>query len=129
MFSNILESIFHKEEKALKSKSHVLDIPRSPVITKDNICIQVGGVVVYNVVDYKLYKTGVANPNTALEYLAIVTFRNLVGEYEVNNVMMCLEDINEKAYYAMEEMVSKWGVKIMHVEVNNVVIPENALKK
>ena len=129
MFKNVFENIFHKEEKALKNKTHFIDIAKSPVTTKDNVVIQVGGLLSYDVIDYKLYKTGGICSNVELQHLAITTFGNIISGYDANNVTMGLRDINAIAHAVIKNEVAKCGIRLVNVEINNIVIPEVAFKK
>ena len=113
-------------------KEQVLDSPPQPVITKDNVTMQIDTVIYYAVYDAKLYAYGAVNPISALSNLAATTLRNLVGELELDGTLTSRDTINAKMTEILDEATDKWGIKVNRVELKNIIPPaeiQNAMEK
>ena len=113
-------------------KEQVLDSPPQPVITKDNVTMQIDTVIYYAVYDAKLYAYGAVNPMSALSNLAATTLRNLVGELELDGTLTSRDTINAKMTEILDEATDKWGIKVNRVELKNIIPPaeiQNAMEK
>lgn len=110
----------------------VLDSPPQPVITKDNVTMQIDTVIYYAIFDAKLYAYGAVNPISALANLAATTLRNLVGELELDGTLTSRDTINAKMTEILDEATDKWGIKVNRVELKNIIPPaeiQNAMEK
>ena len=113
-------------------KEQVLDSPPQPVITKDNVTMQIDTVIYYAVYDSKLYAYGAVNPISALSNLAATTLRNIVGELELDGTLTSRDTINAKMTEILDEATDKWGIKVNRVELKNIIPPteiQNAMEK
>ena len=113
-------------------KEQVLDSPPQPVITKDNVTMQIDTVIYYSVYNAKLYAYGAVNPISALANLAATTLRNLVGELELDGTLTSRDTINAKMTEILDEATDKWGIKVSRVELKNIIPPteiQNAMEK
>ena len=113
-------------------KEQVLDSPPQPVITKDNVTMQIDTVIYYAVYDAKLYAYGAVNPISALSNLAATTLRNIVGELELDGTLTSRDTINAKMTEILDEATDKWGIKVNRVELKNIIPPteiQNAMEK
>ena len=118
--------------KKITLKEIVLDSPPQPVITKDNVTMQIDTVVYYRIFDAKLYTYGVVNPVNALENLTATTLRNIVGEMELDGTLTSRDYINGKMTAILDEATDKWGMKVNRVELKNIIPPQeiqNAMEK
>ncbi len=118
--------------KRVTLKEQVLDSPPQPVITKDNVTMQIDTVIYYAVYDAKLYAYGAVNPISALSNLAATTLRNLVGELELDGTLTSRDTINAKMTEILDEATDKWGIKVNRVELKNIIPPaeiQNAMEK
>ena len=114
------------------TKEQVLDSPPQPVITKDNVTMQIDTVIYYAVYDSKLYAYGAVNPISALANLAATTLRNIVGELELDGTLTSRDTINAKMTEILDEATDKWGIKVNRVELRNIIPPaeiQNAMEK
>lgn len=121
-----------KIAKKITLKEQVLDSPPQPVITKDNVTMQIDTVVYFRIFDAKLYTYGVVNPISALENLTATTLRNLVGELELDGTLTSRDTINAKMTAILDEATDKWGMKVNRVELKNIIPPaeiQNAMEK
>ncbi len=121
-----------KISKKITLKEQVLDSPPQPVITKDNVTMQIDTVVYFRVYDAKLYTYGAVNPIGALENLTATTLRNLVGELELDGTLTSRDTINEKMTAILDEATDQWGIKVSRVELKNIIPPQeiqNAMEK
>jgi len=121
-----------KIAKRITLKEIVLDSPPQPVITKDNVTMQIDTVVYYRIFDAKLYSYGVVNPVNALENLTATTLRNIVGEMELDGTLTSRDYINGKMTAILDEATDKWGIKVNRVELKNIIPPleiQNAMEK
>ena len=118
--------------KRVTLKEQVLDSPPQPVITKDNVTMQIDTVIFYAIYDSKLYTYGAVNPISALSNLAATTLRNLVGELELDDTLTSRDTINGKMTEILDDATDKWGIKVHRVELKNIIPPaeiQNAMEK
>lgn len=118
--------------KKVTLKEQVLDSPPQPVITKDNVTMQIDTVIYYAISDAKLYAYGAVNPISALSNLAATTLRNIVGELELDGTLTSRDTINGKMTSILDEATDKWGIKVSRVELKNIIPPaeiQNAMEK
>ncbi len=106
-------------------KEIVKDFVPQPVITKDNVTMQIDTVVYYQITDPKLYTYGVENPITAIENLTATTLRNIIGELELDQTLTSRDIINAKMRSILDEATDPWGIKINRVEVKNIIPPRD----
>ena len=124
--------IIERIAKKVTLKEQVLDSPHQPVITKDNVTMQIDTVIYYAVYDAKLYAYGAVNPISALSNLAATTLRNIVGELELDGTLTSRDTINAKMTEILDEATDKWGIKVNRVELKNIIPPteiQNAMEK
>ncbi len=110
---------------AISLKEQVKDFPPQPVITKDNVTMQIDTVVYYQVTDPKLYTYGVEHPIYAIENLTATTLRNLVGELELDSTLTSRDTINNKMRLVLDDATDSWGIKINRVELKNILPPKD----
>ena len=118
--------------KRITLKEQVLDSPPQPVITKDNVTMQIDTVVYYHIFDAKTYTYGVVNPINALSNLTATTLRNIVGELELDGTLTSRDTINSRMTTILDEATDKWGIKVNRVELKNIIPPaeiQNAMEK
>ncbi len=118
--------------KKVTLQEQVLDSPPQPVITKDNVTMQIDTVIYYAIYDAKLYAYGAVNPISALSNLAATTLRNIVGELELDGTLTSRDTINGKMTSILDEATDKWGIKVSRVELKNIIPPaeiQNAMEK
>ena len=106
-------------------KEIVKDFAPQPVITKDNVTMQIDTVVYYQITDPKLYTYGVENPINAIENLTATTLRNLIGELELDQTLTSRDIINSKMRAILDEATDPWGIKVNRVEVKNIIPPRD----
>jgi regulator of protease activity HflC (stomatin/prohibitin superfamily) len=104
-------------------KEKVLDFAPQPVITKDNVTMQIDTVVYYQITDPKLYSYGVERPLLAIETLTATTLRNIIGDLELDETLTSRDIINNKMRMILDEATDPWGIKINRVEVKNIIPP------
>ena len=109
--------------KKVSLKEQVADFPPQPVITRDNVTMQIDTVVFFQVMDAKLYTYGVNQPIAAIESLSATTLRNIIGEMELDHTLTSRDVINGKITAILDEATDKWGIKINRVEVKNIMPP------
>ncbi len=115
---------FDRIANSMSLKEKVMDFPPQPVITKDNVTIQIDTVVYCQVTDPKLYTYGVESPNFALENLTSTTIRNIIGELELDETLTSRDVINTKMRSILDEATDPWGIKVTRVEVKNIDPPK-----
>ncbi|MGI6070989.1 MAG: SPFH domain-containing protein [Blautia sp.] len=104
-------------------KEQVVDFPPQPVITKDNVTMQIDTVVFFQITDPKLYAYGVENPIMAIENLSATTLRNVIGDMELDETLTSREVINTKMRSALDVATDPWGIKVNRVELKNIIPP------
>ncbi len=104
-------------------KEQVVDFPPQPVITKDNVTMQIDTVVYFQITDPKLYTYGVENPISAIENLSATTLRNIIGELELDHTLTSRDVINTKIRVILDEATDAWGIKVNRVELKNILPP------
>ena len=109
--------------KKVSLKEQVADFDPQPVITKDNVTMQIDTVVFFQVMDAKLYTYGVNQPIAAIESLSATTLRNIIGEMELDHTLTSRDTINSKITAILDEATDKWGIKVNRVEVKNIIPP------
>ena len=105
-------------------KEQVVDFPPQPVITKDNVTMQIDTVVFFQITDPKLFAYGVENPMMAIENLTATTLRNVIGEMELDQTLTSREVINTKMRSSLDIATDPWGIKVNRVELKNIIPPE-----
>lgn len=113
-------------------KEQVVDFPPQPVITKDNVTMQIDTVVFFQITDPKLYTYGVENPIMAIENLSATTLRNIIGDMELDETLTSRETINTKMRSSLDEATDPWGIKVNRVELKNIIPPaaiQDAMEK
>ena len=104
-------------------KEQVVDFPPQPVITKDNVTMQIDTVVYYQITDPKLYTYGVEMPMSAIENLTATTLRNIIGDMELDESLTSRDIINTKMRSILDEATDPWGIKVNRVELKNIIPP------
>ncbi len=113
-------------------KEQVVDFPPQPVITKDNVTMQIDTVVFFQITDPKLYAYGVENPIMAIENLSATTLRNIIGDMELDETLTSREVINTKMRSSLDVATDPWGIKVNRVELKNIIPPaaiQDAMEK
>ena len=113
-------------------KEQVVDFPPQPVITKDNVTMQIDTVVFFQITDPKLYAYGVENPIMAIENLSATTLRNIIGDMELDETLTSRETINTKMRASLDVATDPWGIKVNRVELKNIIPPaaiQDAMEK
>ena len=111
--------------KKVSLKEQVLDYPPQPVITKDNVTMQLDTVVYYQITDPKLYTYGVERPMMAMETLTATTLRNIIGDLELDQTLSSRDVINTKMRAILDEATDPWGIKVNRVELKNILPPQD----
>ena len=118
--------------KTVSLKEQVVDFKPQPVITKDNVTMQIDTVVFYQITDPKLYTYGVESPISAIENLSATTLRNIIGELELDATLTSRDTINAKIRVILDEATDPWGIKVNRVELKNIIPPreiQDAMEK
>ena len=110
--------------KRLSLKEQVADFPPQPVITKDNVTMQIDTVVYYQITDPKLYTYGIEQPILAIENLSATTLRNLIGDLELDQCLTSRDIVNTKMRQILDEATDPWGIKVNRVELKNILPPK-----
>ncbi len=121
-----------KVARRVNLKEHVVDFPPQPVITKDNVTMQIDTVVFYQITDPKLFTYGVERPMMAIENLTATTLRNIIGEMELDETLTTRDVVNTKMRAILDEATDPWGIKINRVELKNIIPPreiQDAMEK
>ena len=124
--------IFERVVKKVSLKEQVADFAPQPVITKDNVTMQIDTVVYFQITDPKLYTYGVEHPMNAIENLTATTLRNIIGEMELDQSLTSRDTINAKMRSILDEATDPWGIKVNRVELKNIIPPreiQNAMEK
>ena len=111
--------------KNMSLKEQVLDFPPQPVITSDNVHMQIDTVIYFQIADPKLYTYGVENPMIAIENLTATTLRNIIGDLELDQTLTSRDIINTKMRAILDEATDPWGIKINRVELKNIMPPKD----
>ena len=117
--------VIDKISRKVSLKEHVLDFPPQPVITRDNVTMEIDTVIYYQITDPKLFTYGVEMPLSAIENLTATTLRNIIGDMELDGTLTGREIINTKIRVVLDEATDPWGIKINRVEVKNIVPPRD----
>ncbi len=118
--------------KKVSLKEQVVDFPPQPVITKDNVTMQIDTVVYFQITDPKLYTYGVERPLSAIENLTATTLRNIIGDLELDHTLTSRDVINTKIRVILDEATDAWGIKVNRVELKNILPPreiQDAMEK
>ena len=118
--------------KIVSLKEQVADFQPQPVITKDNVTMQIDTVVYFQITDPKLYTYGIENPMMAIENLSATTLRNIIGDLELDQTLTSRDIINSKMRIILDEATDPWGIKVNRVELKNILPPkeiQNAMEK
>ncbi len=118
--------------KRISLKEIVMDFPPQPVITKDNVTMQIDTVVYYQITDPKLYAYGVHNPITAIENLTATTLRNMIGDLELDQTLTSRDTVNTSMRQILDVETDRWGIKVNRVELKNIIPPaeiQDAMEK
>ena len=129
---HILIPIIDRIAKQVSLKEQVADFPPQPVITKDNVTMQIDTVVFFQITDPKLYAYGVEHPIAAIENLTATTLRNIIGDLELDHTLTSRDTINAKIRSILDEATDPWGIKINRVELKNIKPPaeiQDAMEK
>ena len=124
--------IIDKVAKKISLKEQVMDFAPQPVITKDNVTMQIDTIVFYQVTDAKLYTYGVDRPILAIESLTATTLRNIIGDMELDHTLTSRDVINTKITASLDQATDRWGIKVNRVELKNIVPPreiQDAMEK
>lgn len=114
---------FERVAKIVSLKEQVVDFAPQPVITKDNVTMQIDTVVFFQITDAKLYTYGVENPISAIENLTATTLRNIIGDLELDSTLTSRDTINAKIRVILDEATDPWGIKVNRVELKNIIPP------
>ncbi len=117
--------VFERVANVVSLKENVRDFAPQPVITKDNVTMQIDTVVYLQITDSKLYTYGVENPVNAIENLTATTLRNIIGELELDETLTSRDVINTKMRAILDEATDPWGIKVNRVEVKNILPPKD----
>ena len=118
--------------KRVSLKEQVVDFPPQPVITRDNVTMQIDTVVFFQVTDPKLYSYGVERPISAIENLTATTLRNIIGDMELDHTLTSRDTINSQITTLLDEATDRWGIKVNRVELENIIPPaeiQDAMEK
>ncbi|MEE3481498.1 MAG: stomatin-like protein [Lachnospiraceae bacterium] len=116
--------IIDRVARNVNLKEQVVDFPPQPVITKDNVTMQIDTVIFYQITDPQMFCYGVENPILAIENLTATTLRNVIGDLELDETLTSRETINTKMREALDVATDPWGIKINRVELKNIIPPE-----
>ena len=111
--------------KVVSLKEQVADFPPQPVITKDNVTMQIDTVVYFQITDPKLYTYGIEQPMVAIENLSATTLRNIIGDLELDQCLTSRDLINSKMRAILDEATDPWGIKVNRVELKNILPPQD----
>ena len=123
---------FERVAKTISLKEQVADFPPQPVITKDNVTMQIDTVIYFQITDPKLYTYGIEHPMVAIENLSATTLRNIIGDLELDQCLTSRDLINGKMRAILDEATDPWGIKVNRVELKNILPPreiQSAMEK
>ena len=123
---------FERAAKTISLKEQVADFPPQPVITKDNVTMQIDTVIYFQITDPKLYTYGIEHPMVAIENLSATTLRNIIGDLELDQCLTSRDLINGKMRTILDEATDPWGIKVNRVELKNILPPreiQSAMEK
>ena len=120
---NVIFPFIDRARPIISVKEKVADFPPQPIITKDNVTMQIDTVVYYQITDPKLYCYGVERPISAIENLTATTLRNIIGEMELDETLTSRDTVNSKMRAILDEATDPWGIKINRVELKNIDPP------
>ncbi len=124
--------IIDRVAKRVSLKEQVVDFAPQPVITKDNVTMQIDTVIYFQIIDPKLYTYGVEHPMSAIENLTATTLRNIIGDLELDQSLTSRDHINTKMRAILDEATDPWGIKVNRVELKNIIPPreiQDAMEK
>ena len=124
--------ILDRVAKRVSLKEQVVDFAPQPVITKDNVTMQIDTVIYFQIIDPKLYTYGVEHPMSAIENLTATTLRNIIGDLELDQSLTSRDHINTQMRAILDEATDPWGIKVNRVELKNIIPPkeiQNAMEK
>lgn len=122
---HFLIPFFYRASAPISLKEQVLDFDPQPVITKDNVTMQIDTVIFFSITDPKLFTYGVVNPISALEKLTATTLRNIIGDIELDTTLTSRDLINTKMRALLDEATDPWGIKVSRVELKNIIPPKD----
>lgn len=122
---HVLVPFIERVAKKVSLKEFVVDFKPQPVITRDNVTMQIDSVVFYQVTDAKLFTYGVNNPMSAIENLTATTLRNIVGELDLDETLTSRDTVNTKITAILDQATDKWGIKVNRVELKNILPPRD----
>ena len=122
---HFLTPILEKKVASVSLKEKVADFPPQPVITKDNVTMQIDSVVYFQITDPKLYTYGVERPMQAIENLTATTLRNIIGDLELDQTLTSRDSINTQMRLILDEATDPWGIKVNRVELKNILPPRD----
>ncbi len=122
---HFLIPVIDRIAKKVTLKEQVLDSPPQPVITKDNVTMQIDTVVYFQITDPKLYAYGVEMPMAAMETLTATTLRNIIGDLELDQTLTSRDVVNTKMRAILDEATDPWGIKVNRVELKNILPPQD----
>lgn len=125
---NILIPFIDHMRAVIDLREQVVDYPPQPVITKDNVTMQIDTVVYYQVTDPVKYTYEIANPRGAIEMLAVTTLRNIVGDMDLDQTLTSRDVVNNQLRQILDEATDKWGIKVTRVEIKNIAPPRDTLE-
>ena len=120
---HLLIPFFQRVARKVSLKEHVVDFKPQQVITKDNVTMQIDTVVFFQVTDAKRYTYGIENPMMAIENFTATTLRNIIGEMELDSTLTSRDTINNKITAILDEETDRWGIKVIRVELKNILPP------
>ncbi len=129
---HLLVPFVERIAKVVSMKEQIYDFPPQPVITKDNVTMQIDTVVFFSVTDPKLYTYGVENPIAGIEALTSTTLRNIIGDLDLDETLTSRDIINNRMRLILDEATDPWGIKVTRVEVKNILPPkdiQNAMER
>lgn len=115
--------LFERVARRVTLKEQVVDFPPQPVITKDNVTMQIDTVVYFQITDPKLFTYGIESPMAAIENLTATTLRNIIGDLELDQTLTSRDIINTKMRAILDEATDAWGIKVNRVELKNIIPP------